>query len=147
MISLTNIMPWIWLGILILSCIVEAITFSLTSIWAAIAALPLIFISKTPLDIKWQLLIFVVLTTVLVIFTRPFAVKKLKIGKNKTNVDSIIGQEVLVTKSIKKFDKGLVKAKNGVIWTAKSKNDSEIEKGSNAIVISVEGNTLTIELI
>ncbi len=147
MISLTNIMPWIWLGILILSCIVEAITFSLTSIWAAIAALPLIFISKTPLDIKWQLLIFVVLTTVLVIFTRPFAVKKLKIGKNKTNVDSIIGQEVLVTKSIKKFDKGLVKAKNGVIWTAKSKDDSEIEKGSNAKVISVEGNTLTIELI
>ena len=147
MISLTNIMPWIWLGILILSCIVEAITFSLTSIWAAIAALPLIFISKTPLDIKWQLLIFVVLTTVLVIFTRPFAVKKLKIGKSKTNVDSIIGQEVLVTKSIKKFDKGLVKAKNGVIWTAKSKDDSEIEKGSNAKVISVEGNTLTIELI
>ena len=147
MISLTNIMPWIWLGILILSCIVEAITFSLTSIWAAIAALPLIFISKTPLDIKWQLLIFVVLTTVLVIFTRPFAVKKLKIGKNKTNVDSIIGQEVLVTKSIKKFDKGLVKAKNGVIWTAKSKDDSEIEKDSNAKVISVEGNTLTIELI
>ena len=147
MISLTNIMPWIWLGILILSCIVEAITFSLTSIWAAIAALPLIFISKTPLDIKWQLLIFVVLTTVLVIFTRPFAVKKLKIGKNKTNVDSIIGQEVLVTKSIKKFDKGLVKAKNGVIWTAKSKDDSEIEKGSNAKVISVEGNTLTVELI
>ena len=147
MISLTNIMPWIWLGILILSCIVEAITFSLTSIWAAIAALPLIFISKTPLDIKWQLLIFVVLTTVLVIFTRPFAVKKLKIGKNKTNVDSIIGQEVLVTKSIKKFDKGLVKAKNGVIWTAKSKDDSEIEKGSNAKVISVEGNTLTIEFI
>ena len=147
MISLTNIMPWIWLGILILSCIVEAITFSLTSIWAAIAALPLIFISKTPLDIKWQLLIFVVLTTVLVIFTRPFAVKKLKIGKNKTNVDSIVGQEVLVTKSIKKFDKGLVKAKNGVIWTAKSKDDSEIEKGSNAKVISVEGNTLTIELI
>ena len=147
MISLTNIMPWIWLGILILSCIVEAITFSLTSIWAAIAALPLIFISKTPLDIKWQLLNYVDLTTILVIVTRPFAVKKLKIGKNKTNVDSIIGQEVLVTKSIKKFDKGLVKAKNGVIWTAKSKDDSEIEKGSNAKVISVEGKTLTIKLI
>ena len=82
-----SFLPWIWLTLLIIFVVIEAFTMSLTTIWPAIASLPLIFIAKTGLPFKWQLLIFVLLTLVLVIFTRPFAVKKLKIGNNKTNVN------------------------------------------------------------
>lgn len=138
--------PWIWLGVLILCCIAEALTLGLTTIWGAIAALPLIFIARTGLPFRWQLLIFAVITLVLVVFTRPFVVKKLKLGDTKTNVNTMVGEEVLITKTITKFEKGEAKAKNGVIWSVKTTDGSEIKKGETAKVISVEGNTLSVSL-
>lgn len=136
---------WIWLGILILCCIVEALTLSLTAIWGAIAALPMIFIGMTALPFQWQLLIFIVITVLLVIFTRPFAVKKLKIGKSKTNVNSMVGEEVIITKTINQFEKGEAKTKNGVIWNATSKENKTFEKDSVCKIVSIEGNTLIVE--
>ena len=142
---LMNFGSWIWLAVMVVFIIIEACTLALTTVWAAIAALPMIFISRTGLAFKWQLLIFVILTLLLVFSTRPFAIKKLKVGKNQTNVNVLEGQEVLVTKSISKFQKGEVKATNGVVWAAKSKDDSEILEGTVCRVVAVEGNTLIIE--
>lgn len=144
--NFSMILPWLWLGVLIVCCIIEALTMGLTTIWAAIASFPMIFIARTGLPFKWQLLIFVIITLVLVVFTRPFVVKKLKIGRDKTNVNTMVGEEVLITKTITKFEKGEAKAKNGVIWSAKSQDDSEILKGSIAKVVLVEGNTLTVTI-
>ena len=140
-----NYGSWIWIGILVISCFIEAFTFGLTTIWAAIAAIPLIFMSRTGLAFQWQILIFLIITLFLIIFTRPFAIKKLKNGKSKTNVDSIIGQEVLITKTIDNFEKGEAKAENGVIWTAKSKDYVTIKKGTVCSVVSIEGNTICVE--
>ena len=142
---ITSNLPWFWLGILVFCITIEGITMSLTTIWAGIAAVPFIFISKTPLPFRWQLLIFVLLTVALIVFTRPFAVKKLKIGKeNNTNVNALEGQEVLVVQKITKFNKGYVKAKNGVVWTAESEDSTDIQKDSVCIVKKVSGNTLVV---
>lgn len=138
-------LPWFWLIMLIVFVVIETFTMSLTTIWAAIASLPLIFIAKTGLPFKWQLLIFVLLTLALVIFTRPFAVKKLKIGKDKTNVNDMEGQEVLVTKAILQFQKGEAKSKNGVIWTVTSADGTEIPENTICTVTKVNGNTLEIK--
>lgn len=139
-----NLGPWFWLIVLVLCCLIEAFTMALTTIWAGIAALPMIFIARTGLGLKWQFLIFAILTVALIIFTRPFAVKKLKNGKEKTNVNTMIGEEVLITKSISKFEKGEAKAKNGVIWTAKTADGSELTQGTTVKVTAVDGNTLTV---
>lgn len=146
---LMNNLMWLWLVVMVVCVVVESITFTLTTVWGAIAALVMIFVSKTGLPFKWQLLLFLVLTIVLVLTTRPFAMKKLKLGKNKTNVNTMVGQEVLVTKAITKFDKGEVKAKNGVIWSAKSSDESiaEIQEGSVCVIDSVDGNTLSVSVI
>lgn len=138
-------LPWFWLGVLIVCLIVEAVTMAFTTVWGAIAALPLIFVAKTGMAFKWQLLIFAVITVALIIFTRPFAVKKLKLGKNKTNVNTMVREEVQVTKTITQFQKGEAKAKNGVIWTATSEDGADISKGSICEISAVEGNTLIIK--
>ena len=78
-------------------------------------------------------------------FYKTFCHQKVKKWKIKTNVDSIIGQEVLITKTIDNFEKGEAKAKNGVIWTAKSKDNVSIKKGTVCSVISIEGNTICVE--
>lgn len=142
---ITSYLPWFWLALLVICLIIEGITMSLTTIWAAIAAVPFIFIAKTPLPFRWQLLLFVAITVILIVFTRPFAVKKLKIGKgNYTNVNALEGQEVLVVQKITEFEKGSARAKNGVIWTAVSATDTDIAEGAVCIVQKVEGNTLVL---
>ena len=137
-------LPWFWLGIMVLCLVFEAVTFSLTTVWAALSALLMIFLSRTGLPLRWQLLIFFLVTILLLAFTRPFAVKKLKLGRLATNVNSLDGQEVLVVKKITKFEKGEVKASNGVLWTALGEGSDEIAKGSVCKVVRVEGNTLVV---
>jgi membrane protein implicated in regulation of membrane protease activity len=104
----------------------------------------MIFLSRTGLPLRWQLLIFFLVTILLLAFTRPFAVKKLRLGRLATNVNSLDGQEVLVVKKITKFEKGEVKASNGVLWTALGEGSDEIAKGSVCKVVRVEGNTLVV---
>lgn len=137
---------WAWLAAFVFFLIIEAVTQALTTIWAAIAALLMIFLSKTNMPVKWQVLIFLVITILLMLFTRPFAIKKLKLGKYKMNVNAMEGQEVLITKKISKFEKGEGKAKNGVIWTVTSADGSEIAENSICTVEKVNGNTLEVSL-
>lgn len=138
-------MPWFWLFVMILCIIIEAVTFSLTTVWAAITSLLMIFLCKTGLPFRGQLLIFFLISIILMVFTRPFAVKKLKLGKVTTNVNSLDGQEVLVVKEITRFEKGEVKASNGVLWTAMSDGEQTIPKDTVCLVCRVEGNTLVVK--
>lgn len=141
-----NVMPWIWTGILVICIVIECFTFSLTTIWAALASVPLIFISRTSLSLQVQILIFAVITLLLIIGTRPLALKLLRKEKNE-NINNLEGQKVIVTKKITATEKGEAKASNGVIWTAKSNDSSEIEKDSVCRILKIEGNTLIVELI
>ena len=141
-----NVMPWIWTGILVICIVIECFTFSLTTIWAALASVLLIFISRTSLSLQVQILIFAVITLLLIIGTRPLALKLLRKEKNE-NINNLEGQKVIVTKKITATEKGEAKASNGVIWTAKSNNSSEIEKDSVCRILKIEGNTLIVELI
>ena len=140
-------LPWFWVAVMVVTLVFEAITFSLTTVWAAISALLMIFLCRTGLPFRWQLLIFFFITILLMVFTRPFAVKKLKLGRVTTNVNSMEGQEVLVIKKITKFEKGEVKASNGVVWTAMGADGTgEIPKGTVCLVERVEGNTLIVKV-
>ena len=142
--EILSIMPWIWLGILVVLIIIEALTQGLTTIWGAASALVMVFVSRTELALGWQLLIFISLTLALLVTTRPFLVKKLKLGKDSLNVGALPGQEVVVTKAITKFGKGEARTRNGVIWTASSEDESDIAEGDICVVRSVEGNTLVL---
>lgn len=137
-------LPWFWLSVMILCLVFEAVTFSLTTIWAVLAAFPMIFISRAPVPFRWQFLIFFLVTILLLVFTRPFAVKKLKLGRVSTNVNSLEGQEILVIKKITKFEKGEVRSSNGVVWAAMCHGE-EIPKGSVCEIVGVEGNTLIVK--
>lgn len=136
---------WIWVGIFVVLVIIEAATQGLTTVWGAVSALIMVFVSQTGMSIGWQILLFLAITLGLVLTTRPVFVKKLKIGRNKTNVDTMIGDEIIVTKAVSRFEKGEGRSRNGVIWSVTSTDGTDIEEGTVCTVQSVEGNTLTIE--
>ena len=129
---------WIWVGLTVLFVIIEALTLGLTTIWFALAAFVMIFLSFLPIPFVFQFIIFLAISAVLLIFTRPIALKKFKTGSVKTNVESLVGMNALVTKEIGEFDRGEVKL-NGQIWTARSENSSVIKEGTKCEVVRIEG--------
>ena len=138
---------WFWLAVFVIMVIIEAMTIALVSIWCGISALIMIFLSRTEMPFKWQLLIFLLISVVLMLFTRPFFVKKLKLGKNKMNTESIEGTKMKVIEPISHFQKGTVKAQNGVVWNAESTDEEPLSSGDICIVKSVKGNTLVVQKV
>jgi len=141
-------MQWIWLGLVVFFALIELYTYSLTTVWLALAALVMVFLSLLleSLSMPVQLLIFLAISAVLLIFTRPLAIKKFKMGKTKTNVDSLVGLQAPVTKAITEFEKGEVKIK-GQVWSAVSDDGSEITEGSKCEVLRVEGVKLVVRQV
>ena len=138
----------LWLAATVLFVIIEAVTFNLTTIWAAASSVILVFISLTGIAFSYQIVIFLFLTIVFVVFTRPFVVKKLRLGAVATNVSTVLGQEVVVVKEISRFSKGTVRTRNGVEWTAELSDDVQETAGEGCIcsVSGIEGNTLKVKL-
>jgi membrane protein implicated in regulation of membrane protease activity len=134
---------WIWVALAIILAIIEILTLGLTTIWFAIAAVVMAFLSFLKIPLAVQVLIFLAISAVLLIFTRPVALKKFKIGRVKTNVESLAGQHVLITKTISEFEKGEAKL-NGLIWAARSENNMEIPEGTKCEVLRVEGVQLIV---
>ena len=129
---------WIWMGIAVIMAVIEGLTMGLTTIWFAIAALVMVFVSFLPIPLVFQIMIFLAISSGLLFFTRPIAIKKFKTGKVKTNVDSLVGMAALVTKQITEFDRGEVKL-NGQIWSAKSEDGSTLQEGTKCEVVRIEG--------
>ena len=131
-------MRWIWVALVVVFSVIEAFTLGLTTIWFAISAFIMVFLSFFKIPLYLQIIIFLIISGVLLYFTRPIAIKKLKIGKVKTNVDSLVGMHALVTKKISEFERGEVKL-NGQFWTARSEDGSTINEGTKCEVARIEG--------
>jgi len=135
---------WLWVALVIIFALIEIFTLGLTTVWFAIAALVMVFLSFLKIPLPVQALIFLFLSAMLLIFTRPIAVKKLKIGRVKTNVESLTGKHALVIKAIGEFEKGEAKI-NGQIWSARTEDDSPVAEGTKCEVLRVEGVQLIVK--
>lgn len=137
-------MPWLWFVLAVIFALIEAATLGLTTIWCAMSALVMVFVSFTPLPLKWQFILFALISLLLIFFTRPFAVKHLHVKKEKMNADSLIGKKVHIVKAITEFEKGQAKV-NGAVWTAAAADHSDIAAGSECTVEKIEGVTLIVK--
>ena len=128
-----------WLVVLIVCLVVEFSTMGLTSIWFAGGALLSMIIALIGGPLWLQVLVFLVVSIVLLIFTRPVATKYFNKNRTKTNVDSIAGRQAIVTETIDNL-KGMGQiVTNGMEWTARSLDDSVIEEGAVVTIEKIEG--------
>jgi membrane protein implicated in regulation of membrane protease activity len=136
---------WSWLFIIVVCIVIEAATMGLTTIWFGIGAIVAWIISGLGFRLEVQIFIFLLVSILCLVLTRPIAVKKLKIGKIKTNADSIIGDCVKVITTINNINnEGTVKAM-GQIWSARSFNGEVIEKDEIVCVKEITGVKLIVE--
>ncbi|WP_049750459.1 NfeD family protein [Thermosipho melanesiensis] len=122
----------------------EILTPTFFIFWFGVGALASSLVAYFIGNTIWELTVFVVVSGILVILTRPIINKMTGDEPRKINVDDIVGKKALVIEEINnKKAKGLVKI-NGDTWRAFSKNDEIIEKDKYVKVLKVEGAHLIV---
>jgi membrane protein implicated in regulation of membrane protease activity len=138
-------MTLIWIIIAVALAVIEGFTLGLVTIWFTIGAAAAAVVSLAGGDLAIQIIVFFAVSIVLLIFTRPILVKKLKVGREKNNIELLEGKIALVTETIEPFGSGLVKV-NGVIWTAVGEGtEFSAASGSEVEIIRVEGVKLIVK--
>ena len=135
-----------WLILFVILLIIEILTMGLTTIWFAGGALAALVVSLLGGPVWLQILLFLGVSVVLLIFTRPLAVRYMNKNQQKTNVDSIPGKTGVVTETIDNLKAEGQVMVDGTVWTARSQNGDTIEEGKVVKVLAVEGVKLIVEV-
>lgn len=136
---------YIWLIIVAVLLIIELVTWGLTTIWFAIGGVFAFVAALLGANIYIQIAVFLVVSIVTLIFTRPFAIKYVNKNRAKTNVETMPGKQGKVIEKIDNFNaKGRVLV-NGQEWMARTADGSIIEEGEAVIVKEVSGVKLIVE--
>ena len=136
--------PWFWFGIAVICAVIEGMTLGLTTVWFALSAILMIFVSMLHPPFYVQCVLFALVALLLLFFTRPIALKFLHAKREKTNADSLIDKKAVVLQTITEFEKGQVKI-NGIVWTAASIDGAVIPAGDECIIEKIEGVTLIVK--
>ena len=138
-------MTVVWTILLIALLIFEASTATLVCIWFAGGALCALICSILSLNIWIQIIVFIAVTTIFLLATKPLVAKLRNHHTEKTNTDALIGKTAIVTESISNIDSaGSVKV-GAMTWSARSENDIKIEKGSVVTVQKIDGVKLIVK--
>lgn len=137
-----------WLGIMIVLLVIELATLGLTTVWFAGGALAAFIASLAGASGWLQVILFLAVSIVLLIFTRPFAVRYINKNTVATNADSLIGKTAIVTEDISNLEsKGQVQVQ-GQIWTARSTEDeTKIEKDTKVVIEKISGVKLIVRKV
>lgn len=131
-----------WLLAFLLFLGIELVTVNLVSIWFAIGAFVSMILAYFTDNFYIQMIVFIVVSVVILLITKPLAKKFKKTSFVPTNSDMVIGKIGEVTKEITSDNYGEVKV-FGNYWTACSKK--KIAVGEKVKVINIEGVKLIVE--
>ncbi len=137
--------PILWLILLCVLLVIELITLGLTTIWFAGGALAAFLAALGGAQQGVQLGLFAGVSLVLLLVTRPLAVRFLKKNKTATNAESLLGEQAVVTCEINNLlGQGTVQVR-GMEWTARTLTEDEtIEKDAVVSILKIEGVKLIV---
>ena len=126
-----------WLILFVVLLIIEIFTMGLTTVWFAGGALIAFILAFAGAGLPVQIVMFLLVSILLLVLTRPIAIQFFNKERQKTNVDRLIGQKAVVLETIDTLrGTGRVEV-NGMEWAAKVEDvTAVIEAGT---VVSIEG--------
>lgn len=138
-------MSVVWLLLVIAFIIAEAVTYQLVSVWFAVGSVGALFASFVTDNVFYQLIVFTAVSVIMLALLRPLVKTKLKATGLKTNTESIIGKEIVITEDVDNtLSTGQGKI-NGMTWTVRSDNGVCIKKDTVAVVERIEGVKLIVK--
>ncbi len=135
-----------WLGLFIILLVIEIISLGLTTIWFSAGAL-VAFVAAmagTGAGIQWVL--FLTISIVLLVVTRPLAMRFLNKDRAKTNAQSLVGEHATVVEEVFNLQGQGKVIVNGMEWTARTVDDGErIATGEVVTILSISGVKLIVQ--
>ncbi len=134
----------VWAIIIVATLIIEFETADLVSIWFTAGAFAGLVANIIEVKEWVQIILFVGVSLIFVIGTRPFVKKMSENQTIATNSDRLIGKIAVVTKEIVEDGKGEVKVEYQS-WPAITKDTGTFKVGEKVLVKEITGNKLVIE--
>ncbi len=133
-----------WIIVAVIALIVEIISLGLSSIWFIGGGVVAAVVAFMDGPFWLQVVLFIVVSTVLLLVMRPIAVKHLRLGREKTNTDSLIGRTEMIRTTVDNIA-GTGSLKIGdVDWRAVSDDGSVIPEGTLVVIERIEGTKLFV---
>ena len=137
----------IWLVVCGLCLIAEIFTVSFLLFFPGVGAFLTFIAALLGASLTVQILVFVISSSLMIIFVRPIVTKLFKTRDVKMNSNALIGKSGTVLKEIVGTEKvGQVKVA-GEIWSAVSNKDDLIAKDSKIKVLEISGVKLIVQEI
>ena len=137
---------WIWLIFFILFLGVEVLTMGLTTVWFAGGALVAFFVNLAGGSTFMQVVVFLIVSTLLILVTRPLAIKYLNKNTEKTNVERLIGREAIVKEEINALNATGKVMLDGMEWSAKAKDINKVYSLEQLIIVEeIQGVKLVVK--
>ncbi len=128
-----------WLVAFVILIGIEAATMALTTIWFAGGAVFAFFAAVLEFSVQTQLVVFLIVSFVLLLFTRPLAIRF---------VNREIGRKAKVIKKIDNNEPSGAAVIDGQEWTARSADEAvTIPVGTHVVIKEVRGVKLIVEMI
>ena len=138
--------PFVWLALVAVLLVIEAVTVGLTTVWFAGGALVAAIAAWMGAGQAVQWILFLAVSLVLLIFTRPLAVRYMNRDISRTNVNSLIGKKAVVIQEINNLAQTGEVMIADVSWTARTKEDGcVVPEGGKVKICAIEGVKLIVE--
>lgn len=136
----------IWLGLFIILIVIELLTVGLTTIWFAAGALAALTANALGAGLIVQIIVFLVVSCALLIFTRPWAAKYVNKKWRPTNYEKEIGKVIRITEKVDNLAQTGKSMVDGQEWSVRSQNNAEtFDAGALVKVTAVSGVKLIVE--
>ena len=133
-----------WLAVTVLLVVLEASTATLVCIWFALGAAAALLISLLADGWLVQALVFVLVSALALVSTRPL-VHRLRAQRTApTNADRNIGRTATVLQPIAPGKPGRVRL-DGVDWTARAHGEVTLAAGQPCRVYDIQSTVLIVE--
>ena len=145
MAGMTVSLIWIWFGLMAVMLIIELFTAGLTTIWFAAGALCALAACALGAGLPVQIIVFVAVSLIMLVFTRPWAARYLNRQTHKTNAEALVGRKVRVTQDINNLKEEGEVTVNGLPWKARSSDDTvTFRRDEQVLVEGIEGVKLIV---
>lgn len=138
-------MGMVWIIAIVVLLIIEGATSGLVTIWFAIGAVAALVCELLSAPLWLQAAVFLAVSFITLIFTRPLAQQHLNNKTQPTNADRLIGKECIVQEAIDNIAGTGAVVVGGQTWTARCDSDTVIQPKTRAVVRRIEGVKLIVE--
>lgn len=134
-----------WIALILILVAIEIGTVGLTAIWFAGGALAGLIAQLAGLNSYVQVILFIIVSAVLLCFTRPWALKYFKPRLVKTNYETVVGEKVCLIENVDNRKGTGTAVYKGQEWTARAYEDGKVyEAGMIVQVKEIRGVTLYV---